>query len=84
MRQLFEAEGSFVLNKHETFTVDWSIHMKQDLDTQAKFLVGFIRTACESVLANAFGEAIIEDLFSKLKTRVLEHIEAGQPIESVK
>ena len=81
VRELVEAEGSFVLHRLQTFTVDWSVHMTEDLDKRTEFFTGFMRAAFESLLANAFGEAIIDDFFFKFKMRVRGHIIAGQPIE---
>jgi len=81
VRQLAEAEGSFLLNKLETLAIDWSVHTTQDSNNQAKFLAGSSRAVTESLLANTFGEAIIDDLFSRFKSRVREHMITIGPVE---
>ncbi|KAJ8442006.1 hypothetical protein Cgig2_020151 [Carnegiea gigantea] len=81
VRQLVEAEGSFILNKLETFTVDGNVHSIDDPNNQAKFLAESIRVVFESLLANAFGADIIDGLFFRFEARIHEHITAEQPIE---
>ena len=81
VRQLVESEGSFLINKLEIFTIDWSVRIMEDSYHQAKFLVDSIRAVFESLLADAFSEAIIDDLFVRFETKIQKHIAAGQPIE---
>lgn len=81
VRQLVEAEGSFILNKLETFTVDGNVHSIDDPSNRAKFLAESIRVVFESLLANAFGADIIDGLFFRFEARIHEHITAGQTIE---
>ncbi|XP_074313357.1 putative jasmonic acid carboxyl methyltransferase 2 [Silene latifolia] len=80
VRKLVEAEGSFVLNKLETFTVDWSIDKSQNLETRAKLVTKTIRAVTESLLANAFSHAVMDDLFLLFEIRVKEQM-VGQRSE---
>ena len=73
VKQLIEAEGSFVLNKLETFAIDWSVDATQNLNSRAKFVTRSIRAVFESLLLDAFGGAIIDDLFVRFKNRVQKH-----------
>ncbi|KAJ8442007.1 hypothetical protein Cgig2_020152 [Carnegiea gigantea] len=81
VRQLVKAEGSFILSKLETFTVDGNVHSIDDPKYQAKFHAESARAVLESLLANAFGADIIDGLFFRFETRIHEHITAGRPIE---
>ncbi|KAH9616447.1 hypothetical protein KSS87_009417 [Heliosperma pusillum] len=80
VRKLVETEGSFVLNKLETFTVDWSIDTSQNLETRAKLVTKTIRAVTEPLLANAFTPAVVDDLFLLFETRVKERM-AGKTSE---
>ncbi|XP_074313373.1 putative jasmonic acid carboxyl methyltransferase 2 [Silene latifolia] len=74
VRKLVEAEGSFALNKLETFTVDWSVDTSQNLETRAKFVAKTVRAIVEPFLTTAFNHAVIDDLFLLFETRVKERI----------
>ncbi|KAK9691057.1 hypothetical protein RND81_09G173100 [Saponaria officinalis] len=80
VRKLVQAEGSFVLNKLETFTVDWSVDTSQNLETRAKFVAKTIRVVTESLLATAFSHTAVDDLFLQFETRVKERM-AGKSSE---
>ncbi|KAJ8442003.1 hypothetical protein Cgig2_020148 [Carnegiea gigantea] len=73
VRQLIEAEESFAVNKLETFTIDWSVDTTQNLNNRAEFVMESIRAVFESLLSDAFGQAIIDDLFIRFKKRVQKH-----------
>jgi len=75
VRQLIEAEGSFVVNRLETFTIDWSVDITQNLNSRAKFVMETVRAGYESLFSRAFGEAIIDELFIRFKKRVHKHFE---------
>ncbi|KAL9238222.1 hypothetical protein vseg_012677 [Gypsophila vaccaria] len=74
VRKLVQAEGSFVLNKLETFTVDWSVDTSPNLETRAKFVAKTVRVVAESLLASAFSHAAMDDLFLWFETRVKERM----------
>ncbi|KMT00412.1 hypothetical protein BVRB_9g217160 [Beta vulgaris subsp. vulgaris] len=74
VRKLVEAEGSYSINKLETFTVDWSVDTNQSLNNRAKFVAKTIRAVTESILATAFGEAVMNDLFVMFEMRVKERM----------
>ncbi|XP_074313376.1 putative jasmonic acid carboxyl methyltransferase 2 [Silene latifolia] len=74
VRKLVETEGSFALNKLETFTVDWSLDTSQNLETQAKFVAKSIRAVVEPLLETTFTHAVIHDLFLLFEIRVKERI----------
>jgi len=80
-RQLVEAEGSFSLDTTKTFTVDWSgdTSQIQTINNRANTVTGIVRAVTESLLAKAFGfgEAAMEDLFIRFKTRVAERMAKG-------
>ncbi|KAK7814519.1 putative caffeine synthase 3 [Quercus suber] len=80
VKKVIEAEGSFTLQKLETFKVDWDTYIKKankGLDKQAReaILASDIRAVGEPILANHFGEASMEDLFRRFKEVVLDHME---------
>ena len=72
VKQLVEAEGSFTVDKLETFTVDWSVDETQNLRDRVEFVVKSIRSVMESLFRSAFGEAAMEDLFLRFKDKVEE------------
>ncbi|XP_074314757.1 putative jasmonic acid carboxyl methyltransferase 1 [Silene latifolia] len=74
VRKLVEAEGSFALNKLETFTIDWSIDTSQNLETRAKFVAKTIRAVTEPSLETTFSPAVMDDLFLLFEIRVKERI----------
>lgn len=74
VRKLVEAEGSYSINKLETFTVDWSVDTNQSLNNRAKFVAKTIRAVTESIIATAFGEAAMNDLFVMFEMRVKERM----------
>ncbi|KAL2939210.1 Salicylate carboxymethyltransferase [Bienertia sinuspersici] len=78
VKKLVEAERSFTVDKLETFTVDWSVETNQDLNNRAKFVSKTIRAVTESLLAAAFSERDMEDLFFRFNTRVKECMAQGR------
>ncbi|CAO2831664.1 unnamed protein product [Amaranthus hypochondriacus] len=72
--KLVGTEGSFYINKLESFTVDWSVDNSQNLESRANFVAKSIRAVTESLLDTTFGTAIMDDLFYRFKIKVKEHL----------
>ena len=76
---LIEAEGSFELKKIEIFKNDWDTYIKKansGLDKQARaaIIANDMRAVGEPILVSQFGEAIMDDLFRRVKEEVLDHM----------
>ncbi|KAK8545096.1 hypothetical protein V6N13_066404 [Hibiscus sabdariffa] len=81
LRQIIEKEGSFVLDKIETFKVNWDF---EDDDCNDSFVfeksksgqnvADCIRAITEPMLINHFGDIIIDELFTRYAQHVGEHL----------
>ncbi|XP_058097328.1 S-adenosyl-L-methionine:benzoic acid/salicylic acid carboxyl methyltransferase 2-like [Magnolia sinica] len=78
---VIESEGSFHLDGHEVTEINWDPNDNDnnegfvfDKFTSGRNAAKIIRAVAESMLANHFGEAIIEDLFKKYEENVAEHL----------
>ncbi|GAB4853877.1 hypothetical protein Ancab_040607 [Ancistrocladus abbreviatus] len=77
VKKLVENEGSFALNKLESFTVKWDVQAENpmlDLHSKAKFMAGTYRAASESLLSSEFGEAIMDELFERFTDKIVKQM----------
>lgn len=74
VKALIEEEGSFNLDKLETFEASWDPYDDSDKTRSGQNVANCIRSATEPMLATHFGDAIIPDLFARYANRVAEHL----------
>ena len=81
VKTIVEKEGSFVIDRLETFDVNLDANDNEENKNYVfdKFTCGqnvshCIRAISESLLADHFGEAIINDLFERYAERIGEHL----------
>ncbi|KAJ0014845.1 hypothetical protein Pint_20366 [Pistacia integerrima] len=80
VKKVIEEEGSFKLQRLETFAMDWDTYIRKangSLDKQARAAVMAtgIRAVGEPILSSQFGEAIMDDLFRRFKDDVVDYME---------
>lgn len=83
VKQLIGAEGSFTLEKLETFKSRWDDGLKEngngdfvlDTNVRANFIAKYVRATTEPFLTARFGEGIIDELFPKYRNKVAELLE---------
>ncbi|XP_015868448.3 S-adenosyl-L-methionine:benzoic acid/salicylic acid carboxyl methyltransferase 1 isoform X2 [Ziziphus jujuba] len=79
VQKLIEEEGSFELKNLEVFKMDWDTYLKKansklDEQQRAAIITSHIRAVGEPFLAAHFGEAAMDELFSRFKDNVLHHM----------
>ncbi|KAL6346363.1 hypothetical protein AAG906_033159 [Vitis piasezkii] len=74
VKALIEEEGSFNLDKLETFEASWDPYDDSDKPRSGQNVANCIRSATEPMLATHFGDAIIPDLFARYANRVADHL----------
>ncbi|KAF8406462.1 hypothetical protein HHK36_008549 [Tetracentron sinense] len=81
VRAIVAVEGSFIVDQLEFFDVNWDANDDDnnkdfvfDKCTSGKNVAKGIRAVAESMLTTHFGEAIIDDLFSRYTEHVAEHL----------
>ncbi|KAL9457285.1 hypothetical protein AB3S75_006350 [Citrus x aurantiifolia] len=84
VRQVIEREGSFNIHQLETSHISWSVGYENDnkgfefnKHARAKNVANNIRAVSESLLANHFGSAIMDDLFHRFTIKISAHLEMG-------
>ncbi|GAU44826.1 hypothetical protein TSUD_327080 [Trifolium subterraneum] len=82
VRQLIEAEGSFTLQKINTFKISWDANLEKDnvdyvVDSKMRgdFIAKYHRAVFEPLLIAGFGENIMDELFSRFAMKIAELIE---------
>ncbi|KAM7262479.1 hypothetical protein ACFE04_000162 [Oxalis oulophora] len=85
VKDLIESEGSFMINRLETFRHSWYANMDDgdtrlvfDNHAKAKYVAHRIRAAGEPIVASHFGGEIMDDLFHRFCHNALGVIEQGQ------
>ncbi|MCH88353.1 jasmonate O-methyltransferase, partial [Trifolium medium] len=58
---VIEKEGSFMVDSHETYEIDWDEGMQ--LQTRGEGFARAMRAVVESILEYNFGSHIMDDLF---------------------
>ncbi|GAV76913.1 Methyltransf_7 domain-containing protein [Cephalotus follicularis] len=86
VREIIQKEGSFSLDKLQTFEVNWDPTENDTNKTFAfnnyqsrKNVADCIRAVTEPMLASHFGDAIIDYLFEKYEKHVGEHLCVEKP-----
>lgn len=84
VRQVIGREGSFSIHRLETSHISWSVGYENDnkglelnKHARAKNVANNIRAVSESLLANHFGSAIMDDLFHRYTIKVSAELEMG-------
>ncbi|KAL9457284.1 hypothetical protein AB3S75_006347 [Citrus x aurantiifolia] len=84
VRQVIEREGSFNIHQLETSHISWSVGyennnkgLELNEHARAKNVADNIRAVSESLLANHFGSAIMDDLFHRFTIKISAHLEMG-------
>ncbi|KAK7409814.1 hypothetical protein VNO78_00151 [Psophocarpus tetragonolobus] len=83
VKELIEAEGSFTLQKMETFKSRWDEGLKEndnddlllDTNVRANFIAKYVRATTEPFLTAQFGGGIIDELFFRFRNKVAELLE---------
>lgn len=81
VRKVIEEEGSFMVNRIETFAEDWDEYLKKDGSSlgkqeRAAILTNSRRAIIESILVSHFGGSIMDELFQRFEGDVLDYMEA--------
>ena len=81
VREIIEMEGSFDINKLETFAINWDANddinnnnFVFDKDQCGRNVANIIRAAAEPMLVSHFGDDITDDLFKRYAEYVGEHL----------
>jgi len=83
VKELIDAEGSFILQKFETFKSSWDEGLKEngngdlalDANVRANFIAKYVRATTEPFLTAEFGEGIIDELFLRFRKKVAKLLE---------
>jgi hypothetical protein len=85
VRDVIETEGSFNIQRLETFDVDWDSNMDDsnksfgsDKPTRGKYVAMSIRVVAEPILASCFGEEIMDGLFDMFSNNIEEYLEVEE------
>lgn len=83
VKKVIEDEGSFTLQRLETFMFDWDAYIRRadsslDKQQRAAILATDMRAVSEPILSCHFGEAIMDDLFMRFKRDVIDYMETHQ------
>ncbi|XP_059437776.1 probable jasmonic acid carboxyl methyltransferase 2 [Corylus avellana] len=85
VRDVIQTEGSFNIQRLETFEVDWDSNMDDsnksfgfDKPTRVKYVAMSIRVVAEPILASCFGEEIMDDLFDMFSNNLEEYLEVEE------
>ncbi|KAM7265079.1 hypothetical protein ACFE04_002762 [Oxalis oulophora] len=72
VKEIVQMEGSFSIDKLGTFEIDYirAIAKANDKDTSSSNVANWVRAFAEPILANHFGDLVIEKLFSKFEKNV--------------
>ncbi|XP_039067114.1 salicylate carboxymethyltransferase-like [Hibiscus syriacus] len=83
VKNVIEAEGSFKLQKLESFSIDRDDYIKKadndhvvDKTARSAIIARDIRAVGEPILASHFGQDIMDDLFCRFEDGVLDYMEA--------
>ncbi|KAI5554614.1 hypothetical protein POPTR_019G022400v4 [Populus trichocarpa] len=81
VREIIEMEGSFDINKLETFAINWDanddISNKNfvfDKDQCGRNVANIVRAVAEPMLVSHFGDEIMDELFKRYAEHVGEHL----------
>ncbi|XP_050205161.1 probable caffeine synthase MTL2 [Mercurialis annua] len=81
---MIEREDSFMIAKLEEFELSWDANIENgdknlvfNTWERAKYVATYMRAVTESILANYFDNAIIEDLFQRLSIKVVDYLDKG-------
>ncbi|XP_061943803.1 probable methyltransferase TCM_000331 [Populus nigra] len=81
VREIIEMEGSFDINKLETFAINWDANddinnnnFVFDKDQCGRNVANIIRAAAEPMLVSHFGDDIMDELFKRYAEYVGEHL----------
>lgn len=86
VRQIVEREGSFNIHQLEAFHASWLVGfddndnrggLESDNYARGKYVANHIRAVFESLLANHFGNAIIDEFLRRLTIKIIEYLEMG-------
>lgn len=80
LKQIIEAEGSFILKTLETFKLKWDANNKGDDQTRGMYVSTYIRAVYESILSSHFGENLMNDLFEMYGKNVSKYMANGKGI----
>jgi len=82
VRQLIEAEGSFILQTIKTFKMGWDANLEKDnvdyvVDSKMRgeFIAKYHRAVYQPLLIAGFGEKIMDELFSRFAKLIAQLIE---------
>ena len=83
VKQVIEAEGSFILQKLETIKSRWDEGLNEsgnddfvsDTNMGADFIAKYVRATTEPLLKAQFGEGIIDELFLRFRKKVVRLLE---------
>lgn len=81
VKAIIQMEGLFILNRVETFEVNWGVQDNDDekqyifdKNTSGKAFAKTIRAVAEPMLASHFGNTIIDNVFQRYAMQVDDHL----------
>lgn len=77
VKRQIETEGSFTIDKAETFLTDWgsaAIVGDEAVEARAKFVEDGYRAATRPILGSEFGEEVMDEMFSKFNGMLVERL----------
>jgi jasmonate O-methyltransferase len=72
LKMVIEKEGSFMVDSHETYEIDWDEGM--ELEIRGEGFARAMRAVVESILEYHFGIHIMDDLFRRYAQLVDHHL----------
>ena len=77
VKAVIETEGSFAVDKAETFRADWggaAIAGDEDVEVRAKFAEQGYRAATRPILASEFGEGVMDEMFGRFNGLLVQRL----------
>ncbi|KAK7258381.1 hypothetical protein RIF29_23955 [Crotalaria pallida] len=84
-KAIIEEEGSFTIQRLEAITVGWDANINEafvDENMRCEFIAKNFRAITETLLKARFGEGIMDELFFRLKNKLVHMLMKGGKLES--
>ncbi|KAK9674216.1 hypothetical protein RND81_12G219000 [Saponaria officinalis] len=94
LKMLVADEGSFRIQRHGIFTVDWDMPIKDqqkygngdtkiDVYERAKFIAAPLIATTKYMMGTHFGEHVLDDYYARVTTVIAERLGSGRKCESL-
>ncbi|XP_019454198.1 PREDICTED: 7-methylxanthosine synthase 1-like isoform X2 [Lupinus angustifolius] len=84
-KAVIEEEGSFTIQRLESMMLGWDANINEDeLDenSRCEFIAKTFRAITETLLKARFGEDIMDELYLRLKNKLIQMLMKGEKLES--